>query len=190
MRDTTTNEEFNKWLAKWDVAAEQFAKESTSELTANIQPEQPRAVSYFAPNKPFNSTGSEKEPEVDPSWADIYARSVSMHDLIVDWDNGETKPKANFGAFTPTKTNPTQQSSTGPDGVGPDGHVRVTKNFSDGPELRELDELKRKVEAMERKHHDSEAQGGGGILKELESLRDRIGKLCEKMNKEPEVDVT
>ena len=191
MRDTTTNEEFQKWQDQWDLAAKQFAKESTSELTANLETEKKQSkTSFFAPNTPFDSEISDNEPEIEPSWQDIYAKSMDLSNLIVDWDNGETKPKANFGAFTPTNTNPTQQSSTGPDGVGPDGHVRVTKNFSDSPELRELDELKRRVEKMEREHHESEAQGGSGILGELENLRDRINKLSEKINKEPEVDVT
>ena len=190
MRDTTTNEEFSKWQAQWDLASEQFAKEAESQMSATFKPE-PKASSFFAPNTPFHKEEPQKELEAEPSWQDIYAKSMNLDNLIVDWDTGETKPKANFGAFTPTKTNPTSQASVGSDASpSPTDPMRVTRNFSDGPEMRELDEMKRKIETMERKHHESEAQGGSGILKELESLRSRIEALSEKINKDPEVDVT
>jgi polyhydroxyalkanoate synthesis regulator phasin len=46
---------------------------------------------------------------------------------------------------------------------------------------------------MERKHHKEEVMSekpASGLKKQLESLRDRVQKLSEKINRAPEVDVT
>lgn len=191
MKDQCSPEEFNKWQSQWDAASQQFAKDAINQLeVAGKSVEKTKPTSFFN-NAPLDTDYKEKPLESEPSWQDIYRRSMDLSNLVVDWNNGETKPIANYGAFTPTKTNPTQQSSTGSDASpAPTEPVRVARNYSDGPELRELDELKRKVEEMERKHHKAEVDGSAGMLKELQSLRDRIEKLSEKINNHPEVDVT
>src|SRR6185369_7474280 len=204
--DQTSSEEFAKWQAQWDAAAAQFAKDTMSQLeaTAKVKPTSffnnaPRDTDYvdtvdtpgLQQYQGMGQSNHNPSTEQEPSWQDIYRRSMDLSNLIVDWDNGEKKPEEHFGAFTPTKTNPTQQSSTGPDASpAPTEPIRVARNYSDGPELRELDELKRKIEEMERKHHEAEVAGKAGMLKELSNLRERIEKLSEKINKEPTVDVT
>ncbi len=194
MSRETDKDNFEKWQQAWDKAAVEFAKEAADQLAK--APPHP-AMSYFTgtptdTNFQDDSTG---ELEDDLSWGEIMARSANLHGLLTDdvkYDDGPAKPQANFGAFTPTKTNPTQQASTGTDQERDDGEgIRVTKNWSDSEDLRELDEIKRRVEEMERKHHEQEVLSGKSSLKkQLESLRDRVKKLSEKINREPEVDVT
>lgn len=187
--------QFDHWQKQWDVASAQFAKDFAEEL-AKTQPQQQPPTSWLT-NTPLDRDYQEKEPEGDPSWHDIYARSQNIDGLLTEADargsKGEKKPEPSFGGFTPTKTNPTQQSTIGPDGLDPDGGVRVTPNWSDSDDLRELDDIKRRIEAMERKCHAEEFKSekpSGKLRQQLESLRDRVQKLSEKINRTPEVDVT
>ncbi len=184
MRELT---QFEQWQKKWDLAAQEYAKEYTDSVSK----------SSWLTNTPSERDYQEKELDTDPSWNDIYYRSQEISGLLTEADikgsKGETKPIPSFGGFTPTKTNPTQQSTIGPDGEDPDGGIRVTPNWSDGEDLRELDDIKRRLEAMERKHHEAEVKTeapANDLKKQLESLRDRIKKLSEKINREPETDVT
>lgn len=191
--------QFEDWQKKWDAASEQMAKDFAEDLAKKGQkPAQEQPATSWLTNTPMDRDYKQsQEIEEEPSWRDIYYRSQNIGGLIteagVKFDKGETKPNVSFGGFTPTKTNPTTQSSVGPDGVGPDGHVRVTPNWSDGDDLRELDDIKRRLETMERKHHKEEVMSekpAGGLKKQLESLRDRVQKLSEKINRSPEVDVS
>jgi len=180
--------DFEKWQKLWDDSAEKFAKESVEAMVkANQKP--PISTSWLT-NTPMDRDYEEPSND-EPSWYDIYNRSQDIDGIITDavkYDQGETKPQANYGAFTPTKTNPTTQSST-----GPDQQLRVTKNWIDSEELRELDDIKRNLEEMERKHHAAEVtteKPATELKKQMESLRDRIQKLSEKINRSPETDVT
>lgn len=190
--------QFANWQTQWDNASAQFAKDFAEEMakTAQKQPEQQPSTSWLT-NTPMDRDYEDKGIEGDLSWRDIYDRSQNIDGLLtesgVKYSKGETKPSPSFGGFTPTKTNPTQQSTIGPDGVAPEGGVRVTPNWSDGADLRELDDIKRRLESLERKHHDEEVRSekpSGGLQKQLESLRDRVRKLSEKINREPTTDVT
>jgi hypothetical protein len=190
-------ENFDKWVAAWDKASEEWAKESSNAVAKA----EPTAMSWLTGTPMDRDYNQDNETEVDPDWHTIYYRAQNLHsptddagnDLITDgvqFDKGVEKAKANFGAFTPTKMNPTRQSTTGAD-QGDGNGVRVTDNWSDGEGLRELDDIKRRLEQMERKHHEEEVnKGSSSLKKELESLRGRIAKLSEKINSEPEVDVT
>lgn len=205
MSRETDRDNFEKWQQAWDIAAVEFAKEAAEDMARNPPTPHP-AMSYFTgtPNdQDYNPSAGLDSLNLggDLSWGDIYARSQDLHGLDdgdglltdnIKYDKGAEKPKANYGAFTPTKTNPTQQRSTGPDGERDDGQgIRVTDNWSDGDTLRELDEIKRRVEEMERKHHREQVLNGkSGLRSQLESLRDRVRKLSEKINREPETDVT
>lgn len=196
----TDNErnQFEDWQRKWDAASEQMSKDYAEEMAKKGQKKAEQPSTSWLTNAPMERDYKDnKEIDAEPTWRDIFYRSQQISGLItedqVKYSDGEKKPDASFGGFTPTKTNPTTQSSTGPDGVAPDGGVRVTKNWSDSEDLRELDDIKRRVEQMERKHHEAEVMSekpAGGLKKQLESLRDRIHKLSEKINREPEVDVT
>jgi len=197
----TDNErnQFEDWQKKWDAASEQMSKDYANEMAKKGQKKAEQPSTSWLTNTPMEKDYKDNNQiDSDPMWRDIFYRSQQIsgglitEDQItedqVKYSDGEKKPDASFGGFTPTKTNPTTQSS-----VGPDGGVRVTKNWSDSEDLRELDDIKRRVEQMERKHHEAEVQSeksAGGLKKQLESLRDRIHKLSEKINREPEVDVT
>lgn len=191
--------QFEDWQKKWDAASEKMAKSFAEDLAKKGQkPAAQQPATSWLTNTPMDRDYKQsQEIEEEPSWRDIYYRSQNIGGLFteaqVKYDKGETKPTASFGGFTPTKTNPTTQSSVGPDGVGPDGHTRVTPNWSDGEDLRELDDIKRRLEMMERKHHKEEVMSekpASGLKKQLESLRDRVQKLSEKINRSPEVDVS
>lgn len=187
--------QFEQWQKQWDQAAEQFAKEFTDNLAKNKEPEKQPKTSWLT-NTPMERDYQPAEVEEDPSWRDIYYRSQNIDGLLTDavnYGKGETKPTPSFGGFTPTKTNPITQSSTGADQQDANGGVRVTPNWSDSEDLRELDDIKRRIEQMERKCHEHEVKSekpSSGLKKQLESLRDRVSKLSEKINREPIVDVT
>lgn len=68
--------------------------------------------------------------------------------------------------------------------AGTDQDPKVTNNFSDGKELRELDELKRKMEEVERKYHSAEVRGDKNknkISKELEGIKKKVEELSQKI---------
>ena len=70
--------------------------------------------------------------------------------------------------------------------VGKDQDVVVTKDVMDGPALRELSEIKIKLEALERRMHDAYIHGNdkqeNSLKKEAENLRDKIEKLCDELS--------
>jgi hypothetical protein len=184
--------DFEKWQRQWDAAAAQFAKESAEQMAA-IKPQPP--TSFFN-DAPMDRDYKERPVDDELSWHDIYARSQEIESLITDsvkWDDGEPEPKQNFGAFTPTRTNPNTQSATGPDMLDPKtGNVRVTPNWVGGEDLNELDRIGREIEQLERKYHRAEVAGekASSFKTELKSLRDRVRELSEKINRGPKVDVT
>lgn len=191
--------QFEDWQKKWDAASEKIAKEFAEDLAKKGQkPATQQPPTSWLTNTPMERDVQPQRAELEeePTWRDIFYRSQNIGGLIneVKYDKGETKPTASFGGFTPTKTNPTQQSTIGPDGLASDGNgVRVTPNWSDGEDLRELDDIKRRIETMERKHHKEEVMSekpAVSLKKQLESLRDRVQKLSEKINRSPEVDVS
>jgi phage shock protein A len=75
---------------------------------------------------------------------------------------------------------------------GEDGHVRVSNNFSDGKELLELDDVKRRVEKMERDFHASDIlhkPNRAKLESQLNDLRDRVKKLSQKLVSDPQKDL-
>ena len=69
----------------------------------------------------------------------------------------------------------------------------MTQNWGAGGEdLNELDQIKRDVEELERKHHRAEVYGepSSSLKSELKGLRDRVKKLSEKINRGIDTDVT
>lgn len=183
-------DDFAKWLDQWDKVSEQFAKDYADQLAAA-----PKKSSSFFTDIPLDVDPTQ---ESDPSWNDIYARAVeldySQENLITEIDQDSTgdSGEVKFGGRPPTKSNPIHYASAGNDQEGDDGHTRVTKNFSDGNELRELDDIRRRLEEMERKFHadDVLAKKTESIKKELNSLRERAKKLSQEINSEPLNDVT
>jgi hypothetical protein len=191
-------DDFEKWLNQWDKVSEQFSKEYAEELA-----KAPKNGDSFGGSF-FNSFASTEEPqqeiEDDFNWRDIYARAVeldySKEDLLnemVPAQDSEANPgEVKFGGRPPTKSNPIHYASVGNDQEGDDGHTRVSKNFSDGDELRELDDIKRRLQAMEDKFmaNDVLQKKTESIQKELDSLRERAKKLSQQINTEPMNDVT
>jgi predicted RNase H-like nuclease (RuvC/YqgF family) len=189
--------EFETWMQKWDAAAADFAKESADALAASKKREREQPQPSYFVNSPLDYQNQELEAE--PSWIDIFNRSQTFGDgdLIndaVQYSRGQEKPKQNFGAYTPTHTNPTQQSTLGPDQEDErTGLTRVSQNWGGGGEdLDELDRIKRAVEQLERKHHQAEVRGeqSRAFREELRGLRDRVKSLSQKINLGTDTDPT
>ena len=76
---------------------------------------------------------------------------------------------------------------------GKDQELRVTPNFSDGDNLRELSQLKMELEALERKVHASEVTGEGSVTsiqKQVDGLRQKVENLSNLLTPNQEEDVT
>lgn len=77
---------------------------------------------------------------------------------------------------------------------GNDQELRVTPNFTDGDIIRELNDIKIKLEALEREVHsafinDQDAQEKK-LQKQLDNLRNKFEELSDKLTPHPIEDVT
>jgi len=178
-------DEFEKWQELWDKAAKKMAEDAA---------EQQVKASFFTNTVPYEDNG---ELEDKYGWNDVLNRSNDLnynplHDNVLNEDGYRDLVK-DKGVLKHLATNPYYLDTIGPDQEGKDGHVRVTNNWSDGEELKQVDELKRKIEEMERKAHESDVlkkSSRSRLKKELEGLRNRVKKLSEKMQSKPAEDVT
>lgn len=114
------------------------------------------------------------DPPVDPPKVTTrYAKDVvaeSLKDKISD-----------AVAKSTSSSNPVKLTTT-----GPDQDLTVTPNFSDGKELRELHDLKLKIEDLERKFHEAEVKNNSkkenSLNKEIASIRNKIEELSNSLN--------
>jgi Mg2+ and Co2+ transporter CorA len=197
------DDNFEKWLAQWDAAQTDIANELKNRPP---QEEVPVRTSFFndAPSD-HDLDGMEDGPDQD--WFNLYHRAMEIDykdDLITDSVNVAYMGSEGFGKhIEPGKTatggkkvytnNPIHFSSVGNDQEDETGRTRVTKNWNDGDELRELDEIKKSVEQLERKFHEADVlkktSERSKIQTQLESLRERVKKLSEKLTSDPQQDL-
>lgn len=190
------NDDFEKWVDLWAKAEEELANEKPV-------PKVEKKVSYFSG---MPSDQDFVDPETNDGWNAIYKRAMEVdynQDLITDAVNIAYAGNEGYGKQIPTGTppkpgkttytqNPINFTSVGNDQENDSGKTRVTDNWSDGDELRELDEIKKQVEAMERKFHDADVtkkSDKGTIHTQLENLRERVKKLSEKIQSNPQTDL-
>jgi hypothetical protein len=200
------DDDLEKWLAKWDQAQIEIDAERPQ-----VAPEPQPRTSYFN-DLPAENDYEDQSSEAGQDWYDLYQRSVEIDyskddNLLTDGVSVQYAGTEGYGKETvatkpPTGTgnkvytqNPIHFASAGQDqGDDKDGRVRVTKNWSDGDEIRELDDVKRRVEALERKFHEADVlkkkAEKSKLQTELTNLRDRVRKLCEKLVPSAQEDLT
>lgn len=145
---------------------------------------------YLPPEDSDYSGPTEQEVS---DWMDIYNGSLENHDGMINEDGfgdmvrGDkqiTKGDATY------MTNPQHFASVGPDAAEYDGPVRVGK-MSMSPELEKLNDMKIKLERLERKVHKAQVKREStDFKKEMASLRKQIHELSEKIQSKPDTDVT
>lgn len=84
--------------------------------------------------------------------------------------------------------NPTQLTT-----LDADQELRVTPNFGDGYFLRELGDLRIKIEGLERKYHAAcireDKKEENSVKKEIETIRSKIEELSDSLTTKPLEDV-
>lgn len=188
------DDNFEKWMAQWAQAEKEIAEEESKKVV-----EQPR-TSFFTNSPSAEDFAASEEGSDD--WRDIYQRAMEVdysEDSLLT-DSVAYAGEEGFGKQIPLGTPPSPGGkkvfTNQPvhfSSVGTDQDMRVTDNWSDGKELLELDEMKRKIEEMERRFHESDVLNKGDrskIQSELDSLRSRVEKLSEKISSNPQKDLT
>lgn len=184
------DKEFEKWLSKWDDLEKTFAQER-----AQVAPPSPNRTTYF------NAVDADEQlNDADVDWRDMYHKAANIdYNLLTDAVNIAYAGSEGYGresvpgnATTDEKkkkvylNNPIHYAS-----VGNDQDLRVSKNWSQGPELEELADVKKQVEEMERKFHDAdvlEKSDKSKLQTELNNLRERMHKLSQKVTPDPQED--
>lgn len=203
------DENFEKWIAQW-AAAE---KELAAEARKISEPEPPLRTSFYT-GTPASQDYEESDEGQSDDWGAIWQRAMQMdgenqENLLTDSTDSSVNVayagSEGYGKqYIPTvnekgggkkayTNNPINFASAGNDAEGDDGHVRVTKNWSNGDDLLELADVKRRVEEMERKFHDSDVlkkKDRSKLESELNNLRDRVKKLSERLTSNPRDDLT
>lgn len=198
------DDNFEKWIQQWAAASEEIAKEKPN---IPLQPELNK-VSYFTGTPAEYDFVDNSDPESD--WIDIYKRAMEIDysqgdNLISDSTNVAYMGSEGYGKQVVQGTsatggkkvftqNPIHFASVGNDQENDDGRVRVTNNWNDGKELQELADIKKQVEAMERKMHEfdvlNKKNDKNKIQAQLENLRNRVKQLSEKLTSTPQNDLT
>lgn len=163
-------DQFDLWVAQWAKAEKEIAAEEKALMNQRPEPIKPKA-SYFT-GLPASADYYDNELP-DEDWGAISDRVEVLSEELAP--NGFNKK------FPP---NPTAVSSAGSDQEDEEGHTPVTDNWSDGEDLRMIDELKRNIEKMERKVHESDVlkkKDGPKLVKELKELKKRVTQLSEKI---------
>lgn len=172
--------EIRRLLEAWDEARK------TLPIVEHAEP-QPYVI-------PEDDDDDDEDGEDD--WYTVYQKAVQTEQRVLNEEEGFAQLVSGNSRITkgPIKyqTNPVHFASVGPDQEGEDGHVRVSDNFTAGPELEALDDVKKHIEALERKLHYVESlkrSHRNKISKELDSLRKRLHDLSDRVQSCPATDV-
>lgn len=183
------SEQLIQWMKLWDQHAEELGRESAQQQANTLEKKQ---TSFFNDRPSTQDWQDKEELSDDYGWSDLISKA-DEHDynLLNEEDGFKSLIKGGPTAKPTFQTNPQRFSSIGMDQQGEDGLTRVTKNWTSGDELLELDQVKKELERMERKVHESEVlKKNNKFEAELKSLRKRMNDLSEKMQSRPEDDVT
>ena len=189
------DDDFEKWLKQWDAAQIEIAAEQPQ------RPAEPQPRTSFFNNQPSEFDYEDNANDSHDDWLDMYQKSMEiptsseelLTDSVMQYQTGgaglpvygnpvpSTKPDTGTGKKVYLQ-NPIHFASAGKDqGDDCTDRVRVTDNWSDGEDLRELDDVKRRVEAMERRVHAADVFNKNSerakLQTELTDLRIRVRKL-------------
>lgn len=155
-------EDLEKWQKLWDKMSVKVSKEPA--VISNVHSH----LNDISSNEVINEESEELH------WKDIYKMSQNIDKVF---------KQVNESAYE-LHDNPIKTSSK-----GKDQELRVTPNFSDGSELRELNGLKMEVESLERMLHKFEVTGEGSDVKnKLDTIRQRIEDLSNMLVPDQEED--
>jgi len=139
-RHQTEVEATRKAISQWSGKTVKKATESINE----------NSMSFFG----FNPTSNKEIKTSKKEFADWKRAYQSLKENMGFSYSEEYTPISDDGD---KRTVPVTKSSLGDDkSPSPTSPVRVTPDFSDGPKLRELDELKKKMESLQRLIHELE----------------------------------
>lgn len=176
-------DDIKKFSDIWDKVSDSFETEdpAISNAHSNVKP------AGSQPIQPNHQQNQEilNENKKDLHWQEIYDLSQSI-DSVFKKNLHETDVSAQNDLYA-LRSNPITTASK-----GKDQKSRVTPNFSDGDELRELNRIKIEMEALERKIHAAEIEEGNSekLKKEFESLANRMETLSNSLVPNQEEDMT
>jgi hypothetical protein len=177
-------DDFNKWCQLWE-----------KELATNN-----KTLSKDVPTAEDNNCyfGLKKSTEKDDIPSEDVADWQKTYDVCFDQDKVLTEEK-NFklskalGDEDQFTHNPVHFASHGMDqSPSPYEPTRVTPNFTDGKELRDLVELKIKLSKLENSLLSADIKEGGkkeSYFDQLKDLRKKIDELSDKLTPSPTEDV-
>jgi len=164
-------EQLAKWQQMWDQASSKFETEPARPL----KPEPEEEISDIDLIREHQG----KSIKLDNRTIYRLAQNIDKvfkKDVVEEGFTDSHKVARNLDKDY--MTNPTHFAS-----VGKDQKLRVTPNFTDGPFLRELSDLKIQIEALEREVHTAAVSDRGKLENKLraqvDSIRNRIEELSD-----------
>ncbi len=168
-------DQMREFQALWDAASGKMESEP-------IHPKPARQIPEVSPNELLEERRRSSSEEAMP-WRDMLLVADNI-DKIFGEGQAEVKDMAQRGLESP---NPIEPWTVGKDQKDTD--TIVTPNFTDGDALRELGELRIRVEIIERELHSAHVVGTqkeeNKLQKEVDSIRLKIEELSEKLAPKP-----
>ncbi len=168
-------DQMREFQALWDAASGQMEDEP-------IHPKPARPTPEVSPNEILDER-RRSSGEGEMPWRDMLLVADNI-DKIFGEGKEEVKDMAQQGLRSP---NPIEPWTAGKDQKDTD--TIVTPNFTDGDALRELSNLRIRVEMIERDLHSAHVVGTkkeeNKLQKEVDSIRLKIEELSEKLAPRP-----
>jgi len=143
-------------------------------------------------NEPIHPIPRQPVPEVDASELLRERREsasqgeMDFRDMLLVSENIDKI----FGEASDDAKDTAEKAGNAPNPIHPwtrgeDQELKVTPNFSDGDALRELNDLKIKIEGLERELHGAEVIGTkkeeNSVQKQIDSIRSKIDELSQQL---------
>lgn len=177
-------EEIGDYLDLWRKAQKQFSEEENAvEKTQKIED------SNFE-NDPQDNCRNLYYLSLGIDYDQLFSEAKAKEDPIPDWDeekDGFGKDLAKKLGDTKFTPNPVHFAS-----FGADSDLRVTPNFTDGKDLRELAKMKELLYDLESELMGADVRGEktNHIRKKLNSVKKQCDKLSQKLIPDPKKDVS
>lgn len=171
-------EQILAWQSIWDTVSEKMREEPA-------RPLKPEAPETFESEMLAEHRRAKNETL---HWIDTYRLAQDVDRIFGKFNENKEEfgKTAEAMAKSPNPIHPTS--------VGADQDLRVTPNFSDGPILRQLSDLKIKIESLERDVHNSFVKKSESeenkLQKEVDSIRNKIIELSNQLARSPFDDVS
>lgn len=171
-------DEIKEWVEMW------------AEMMPVKKPSNQMKTGYFFGTPTKESWDRHQPDDLRDDWLLIDEKVKSSQELMNGKDEEVRTGSTKY--FPPVPIN-----TLGPDGIEDydyPQHAPVTKNFTSGEKLNLLDDIKRKLEIIERKLHKAELsfdkKSKTKYLRELKKLRSDSNKLSDDIQPQPQKDMT